>query len=533
MRSPWVGRDFTGGAFPGLGSTSTVTLSLDGGLPFVVEGDLIGGDDPAYDSTVGTALDRRQGMVYRADVTDESLLSPGFVSHFQVIEAPFSPNGHNGESDDDGVAMVAIIENGSAGNITIYDGRDFVYHGNPAPYQTSAPITYTLLPSDQIRPLSIYLMAADIGRIGGVVRPNRVDITFNNGAAPISYLPGFDDQSYLDPEFDILKKLNILIPAGVTQVTVSVSSVQYEDDDPLSQLGLNPASVIWIFAGFVLDEMPDTEECEECDGKVTDLVFKYDGDAVNPTITVGSKRGPSTVGVSVVNMGNNLYFIKGPETGNGGFYGTLGTEINVYVNGEFNANFHTSCSQPIGPGLKHGDILLIEGTSKNGGALCPVEDDPETPEDPTDCECEGKVSNLELAYNGPAVNGDIAFILKKGNDVFMAPFQISTDGTFLVSPASGADNLGTDVLIVLVKGDNITPLAQFHTSCSQPIGAGAFSGNFEVVSGASKDGGVLCDLPSPYEHELNTSKFHLPMESQTTAATTATTTKKVQKRGKK
>jgi hypothetical protein len=52
--------------------------------------------------------------------------------------------------------------------------------------------------------------------------------------------------------------------------------------------------------------------------------------------------------------------------------GTLGTEISVYVDGYENARIHTSCSQPIGPGLTAGDFTVVEAESRNGGRICPL-----------------------------------------------------------------------------------------------------------------------------------------------------------------
>jgi len=54
--------------------------------------------------------------------------------------------------------------------------------------------------------------------------------------------------------------------------------------------------------------------------------------------------------------------------------GTLGPSIKLFVDGHYNTSMHTSCSVPIGPGTVAGDFLVIEGASRNGGALCPVDD---------------------------------------------------------------------------------------------------------------------------------------------------------------
>ena len=51
---------------------------------------------------------------------------------------------------------------------------------------------------------------------------------------------------------------------------------------------------------------------------------------------------------------------------------TLGTEITIEINNIFHTKIHTSCSEPIGPGLVSGDFEVIYGESRNGGPLCPI-----------------------------------------------------------------------------------------------------------------------------------------------------------------
>lgn len=114
-------------------------------------------------------------------------------------------------------------------------------------------------------------------------------------------------------------------------------------------------------------------QCGACDGKVTRLTLQYLGDSP-ATIEVRARRGKSkneVVYSGVVAPGES-FTVVGPASGNGGFYGTLGTEINIYVDGDHNAFFHTSCSQPIGPGSMDGDFVVVAGASKNNGPLCPT-----------------------------------------------------------------------------------------------------------------------------------------------------------------
>lgn len=112
--------------------------------------------------------------------------------------------------------------------------------------------------------------------------------------------------------------------------------------------------------------------CGECEGKVTRLVLRYDG-ALPAQVEVVAKRGPSTdlVFSGTLQPGES-FEVVGPQSGNGGFFGTLGTEIRLFVDGDLNTELHTSCSQPIGPGTVGGDFAVLAGASRHGGPLCPA-----------------------------------------------------------------------------------------------------------------------------------------------------------------
>lgn len=111
-------------------------------------------------------------------------------------------------------------------------------------------------------------------------------------------------------------------------------------------------------------EVPPEEECGECKGKVTELTLLYTGMEAAP-VQVVQKNG-DTVFDETVQPGETFSF-SGTDK-----HGTLGTEISLFVDGDLNTTIHTSCSQPIGPGLVSGDFEVIAGYSKDGGELCPV-----------------------------------------------------------------------------------------------------------------------------------------------------------------
>jgi hypothetical protein len=232
------------------------------------------------------------------------------------------------------------------------------------------------------------------------------------------------------------------------------------------------------------------EECFECEGKVTELELQYNGDQ-EATIRVetkgkGKKKTGAVVFEGTVAPGETFSFVGNDKKG------TLGTEIKIYVNDDENTKIHTSCSKPIGPGLISGDFEVISGSSREGGNLCPID----TPPGGDDCsECEGKVTNLELQYNGSAA-ATITVKTKKdgehgGNVVFNETVMPGESFSFVGNDKKGT--LGTEITIYVDGSIN----TKIHTSCSKPIGPGLVSGDFEVLSGSSREGGELCPINTP------------------------------------
>ena len=210
--------------------------------------------------------------------------------------------------------------------------------------------------------------------------------------------------------------------------------------------------------------------CGECAGKVTQLTLRYKG-TVAASVEVIQKNGETRFGPQMVSPDETFTF-TGTDNG------TLGTEITIKVNGVENTKIHTSCSQDIGPGLVKGDFEVVEGYSKDGGELCPV----------PDCgDCDGKVTRLTLRYNGTMVGAFIEVIQKNADVVFSDTVQPGHVFDF-----TGTDNgtLGTEITIKVNGLENTT----IHTSCSQDIGPGMVFGDFEVLSGHSKDGGRFCGV---------------------------------------
>jgi cysteine-rich repeat protein len=102
-----------------------------------------------------------------------------------------------------------------------------------------------------------------------------------------------------------------------------------------------------------------------CESKVTELTLMYNGGAP-AIITVVQKKNSVVAFDGPVNPGEQFSFVGLDKKG------TLSTDIFIYVDGVLNTKIHTSCSQPIGPGLVSGDFEVIAGSSRLGYPLCPL-----------------------------------------------------------------------------------------------------------------------------------------------------------------
>lgn len=191
--------------------------------------------------------------------------------------------------------------------------------------------------------------------------------------------------------------------------------------------------------------------------------------------------------------------------------------------------FHTSCSQPFGPGMSFGSVQLTSVTSTQGGTVSLP--DPEEDECSTSIDlappphCQGKVKSLELRYTG----GDCAQSVNtqsatKTGCVDVAPPSAGLVRVILSDGANpppysnvyldqtgvaGGDILTVDASVIphcyssgtmksvtgywikdAVTGDVIQD-GYFHTSCSQPLNLGDQFGALQVFGLDSTNGGSV------------------------------------------
>jgi len=427
-------------------------------------GDGVNGDDMitiAGNSVQGTLIGETLGLpfppsqVYRADITGPNLVVNG-ANSLAIDDLDFNFN-------NDGAGMIVIInDGGTLSDIQLVDGHDFTAfnQGFNDPLDRTVAKTYSFAAAAIERTAQLDLFIGD----GEADRADAVEVTV--GAIMTRYN---DVANSADGhEWDTLN-FDVTIPAGETEVTVQVFSVD-EPNNPLK-----PDSICWIAS--ILTVPINDEECDECDGKVTELTLKYSGPMAD--IRIVQKKGKN--GMLVYEMDDvatdTEFTIFGVDKND-----TLGTDILIYVNGALHVKIHTSCSQPIGPGLIAGDFEVISGASRFGGELC-LTDLPEPV-----CECSGKVTELTLINNGPGAN--IKVEQKRRHVVIFVETFVAQDEEFSFIGTERHGTMGTDINIFVNGSKHV----KIHTSCSQPIGPGLIAGDFGVISGFSRNGGELCDL---------------------------------------
>ena len=100
-------------------------------------------------------------------------------------------------------------------------------------------------------------------------------------------------------------------------------------------------------------------------------------------------------------------------------------------------------------------------------------------------ECDGKVTQLTLQYNGNS-SALIKVKQKRGEVVYNQ--TVSPGGTFTIVGVDSKGTLGTEISLYVNNNLNV----KIHTSCSVPVGPGMVAGSFEIISGYSRNGGLLC-----------------------------------------
>jgi len=200
--------------------------------------------------------------------------------------------------------------------------------------------------------LAGWLLVVSLGACGGQEDPPTVGVSAPDGTAVGGILDGLTREGAAGSE--------VLVDGGG----------QWLEEHELPAGESNPDDPKEGRAGWPGDDVEDcpAEPCGACDGKLTELTLRYEGDR-RAGVVVVQKKDRLTVFDAVVGVGQELSF-EGADR-----KGTLGTEILVYVDGVLHVRIHTSCSKPIGTGMRFGLFLVTAGASRDGGPLCEGGDD--------------------------------------------------------------------------------------------------------------------------------------------------------------
>jgi hypothetical protein len=225
--------------------------------------------------------------------------------------------------------------------------------------------------------------------------------------------------------------------------------------------------------------------CGDCEGGVTQLTLRYLGPyAGYVQVYAGQHPLPEDLLYeSTVNPDETFGFSGNrPDT-------TMGSQISIYLDAVYNGKMHTSCSEPIGPGLIGGDFEVVSGYSRFGGALCP----------PALCDL-GKPAVLTMRYTGQGCefthhSQEPGNVECEGDPMGASPVnilvtnkqnpydpsaliyfdgQVDINTTFEVDAANGGEprlRSETYFHITDLQG-NPLQFVNFHTSCSQPLNLG-------------------------------------------------------------
>ena len=187
--------------------------------------------------------------------------------------------------------------------------------------------------------------------------------------------------------------------------------------------------------------------------------------------------------------------------------------------------FHTSCSEPLGPGMQFGSVRIVSLTSSGGGTVT-------LPPDPDDeCfteidtlpapHCLGKVLALQLRYVGGDCNqtmntqpvgkvgcSDVAspsaqpvrVVIGDGKNpppyssIYLAKAGVAGGDILEVLPLQcGRDVLQNSTGFWVYDGltDELLQAGYFHSSCSQPLNLGDRFGAFQVFGIRTTEGGEV------------------------------------------
>ncbi len=219
--------------------------------------------------------------------------------------------------------------------------------------------------------------------------------------------------------------------------------------------------------------------CGECEGRVSRLELRYNG-AVPAVVRVERRKGGAVEFPDTLLNPGDEFELFGTDK-----QGTLGPEIHIFVNGAFHTNVHTSCSQPIFPGLVSGDFEVVSGDSRRGGRLCPAGGG-------LQFTCSKPIDALTMIWDGgdavrvKAWKGDVGSTVLKDQD------NVAVGSEFEVTGLSGSKN---DIIWELFEAGTSSKIgdSRFHISCSDTDMNGAEDCGKRQGDGKGNDSSLIND----------------------------------------
>ena len=379
---------------------------------------------------------------YSGDFTDvitvyqKKITEPIFSGDLVATDGKFSIYGSSLDNQDTLGTEITIVATNIAGEVL----ETHYVHTS-----CSKPIWITQV-------IGSFTIIDGTSRNGGLLTNYPYERT-KGGIAPINieetpFLLGGDDD---DDEVDN--------PAPST--ATSTRSSTYDVDVSFNVYDVEVQTIyVWILWDTAAFLEPDFE---------TNYLAYFDAALPYDTVDTNGYPHPTITGLTV-------YAFEGTLQHN--YYGALPAGIYIRVTEE-----NTLVLDEEGPteSLIHGEEITL------GDDCTPPP--PPIPEG----ECDGKVTELTLKYTGDE-SADIVVAQKKDGikvfEGFIDPSAIGFEEDDRIFTFSGLDKdgtLGTEI-IIYVNGFEYT---RIHTSCSKPIGPGLIMGDFEVLSGLSRNGGVL------------------------------------------
>lgn len=260
--------------------------------------------------------------------------------------------------DEDGVSFsFGGIDRGDSGRETI----TLTVETNPARLwlQSDCPPAVDRLGDELVITLRYNGITVESGTLSTVRRSLRGGISLGGECTT----PG--EATELDLEWSLPDDTPDSVAGEQTSLQLELLAEQCRHVDTIS--GGNP------FAG--APACDDPEECRPCDeesgDRIANATFEYDGpnEAFLELVQGNTGNSPPSNDLFAGALNPGDTFVSAlPPSGN--------ADVSVFVGGEEVGEFHTSCSQPFGPGvlITNGtySVTVLEATDKAGNTICEV-----------------------------------------------------------------------------------------------------------------------------------------------------------------